>query len=350
MENGLLDQQVKKLDHFNDVKRQMNASVEKRSNLQRKVGQKLVHCKLKGHEDVSDEFKRLIKIKVQGTHYAVKEAQMQPLIAKDTVLPSKAVQTRIEGCEREIFSLLSTENDRSGAEKSDVKIDMDNCLNVLNSRHDNLQIKLEELGRIEKDLGQQEPFTEEGFHERDVQLHDSLQKDKEELEMEFSLIERNVQQSSSGLDESKVQLREAEAKITTLQNFNASKREDIARARKSYKEARARASAQRETRNQELCRVILQRRALKKEGGEKELQLAATESLHSRKSDIEKDLQERREKLRMLKMKYGDLEKEEKCLEKAGRTNQSQLSQVGSSLFYMFDRTDNLLINCICNF
>ena len=318
-----------KIDHFFDVQRQMHTVVQKRTNFQRKAGSKLIHVKLKGHEDIANEFKRLARLKMDGTYYAVKGAQMQSLITVDEIQPSKEVQRRIEGTEREIFGLLSAENAKSevaGIQKL-IEINMSNCLKVLKERNDQLKAKLSELSRVEAEFGKSDHYTTDGFLKRDVDTRNNLLKDKQELENKLSALEKDVQQSTASLDESNMQLSEAESKVATFKGVVNTKREEIQTRNIAFAEARALSSANRDVRNETLCRVLLQRRALKLDLND-DLKLKATQSLHSRREDIEKELKEKSEKLRTLKLKEVELDAEEKALDASQQSTQAQLEEV----------------------
>lgn len=320
---------TKKIDHFYEVQRQMHAIVEKRARLQRNAGQKLVHCKLRGNEGIAEEFKQLVKLKSLGTYYAVKEAQMQPLIANNTILPSKEVQSRIEGTEREIFSLLSADNVKSEAinyvQKSDITLS--NCLELVNEKLNILNNKLQHLSLVEAELDEKDVYTNDGFLKRDVEMKENMLNEKAQLESQTSALETRVQQSTSLLEEEKMQLSAAEGKITGLKNVTSSKKEDIQIANAAYREARDQCSILREERNMILCKTLLQRKALKLEMPD-DLAVKATESLHTKKEDIDKLIRERSETLKMLKLKEADLDAEEKNLEVTAQSHQAELEQV----------------------
>lgn len=318
-----------KLDHFYDVQRQMMAAVQKRKNYQATTGGKLVHVKLKGHEDIANEFKRLVKIKSAGTYYAVKGAQVQSLISIDQIKPSKEVQRRIEGTEREIFSLLSAENAKSQISQDYklIDININNCMAVLKQENSKLNGQLDLLATVEADFGKSNHYTNDGFLKRDVETRDKLKKDKSVLESKLSALEKVVQQSTATLDEGNMQLNEAEAKVTTFKGVVNNKREEIQKINKSLADARAITSEERNARNDNLCKVLLQRRALNLEIND-DLKLKATQSLHARKSDIEKELKGKSEKLRSLKLKESDLGAEEKAVEAARRNKEAELEQV----------------------
>jgi len=318
-----------KVDHFFDVQRQMHTIVQKRANFERKAGNKLVHVKLKGHEDIANEFKRLARLKMSGTYYEVKGAQMQSLITMDEIQPSKEVQRRIEGTEREIFGLLSAENAKSevaGIHKL-IDINMSNCLKVLKERNDQLKAKLGELSKIETEFGKSDHYTTDGFLKRDVTTRDNLLKEKQQLENKLSALEKDVQQSTASLDESNTQLSEAESNVATFKGVVNTKREEIQKRNNSFAEARAQSSTNRDVRNEILCRVLLQRRALKLDLND-DPKIEATQSLHSRREDIEKELKEKSEKLKTLKLKEAELDTEEKALDVSQQSKQAQLEEV----------------------
>ncbi|XP_063688928.1 myosin-11-like [Bolinopsis microptera] len=317
-----------KIDHFFDVQRQMHSVVQKRANFERNAGNKLIHVKLKGHEDIANEFKRLARLKMSGTYYAVKEAQMQSLITMDEIQPSKEVQRRIEGTEREIFGLLSAENAKSevaGVNKL-IEINMSNCLKVLKERNDQLKAKLSELCKVETEFGKNDHYTGDGFLKRDVGTRDNLLAEKKQLEEKLSNLEKDVQQSTASLEESNMQLTEAESKVETYKGAVTNKRKEIQKQNYASADARAQSSANRDLRNEALCRVLLQRKALKLESKE-DLRVEASHSLHSRREDIEKDLNEKSEKLRMLKLKEAELDAMEKALDESQQTKQAQLEE-----------------------
>lgn len=318
-----------KIDQFFDIQRQMHTVVQKRKNFQRKAGNKLIHVKLKGHEDIANEFKRLARLKMSGTYYEVKGAQMQSLITIDEVQPSKEVQRRIEGTEREIFGLLSAENAKSevaGIQKL-IEINMSNCLKVLKERNDQLKAKLSELSKVEAEFGKSGHYTTDGFLKRDVSTRDNLLQEKQQLENKLSVLEKDVQQSTASLDESNMQLNEAESNVSTFKGVVNTKREEIQKLSNAFAEARAQSSANRDIRNGTLCKVLLQRRALKLDLND-DLKLKATQSLHSKKEDIEKELKEKNEKLRILKLREAELDAEEKTLDASQQTKQAQLEEV----------------------
>merc|ERR1712176_403947 len=318
-----------KIDQFFDIQRQMHTVVQKRKNFQRKAGNKLIHVKLKGHEDIANEFKRLARLKMSGTYYEVKGAQMQSLITIDEVQPFKEVQRRIEGTEREIFGLLSAENAKSevaGIQKL-IEINMSNCLKVLKERNDQLKAKLSELSKVEAEFGKSGHYTTDGFLKRDVSTRDNLLQEKQQLENKLSVLEKDVQQSTASLDESNMQLNEAESNVSTFKGVVNTKREEIQKLSNAFAEARAQSSANRDIRNGTLCKVLLQRRALKLDLND-DLKLKATQSLHSKKEDIEKELKEKNEKLRILKLREAELDAEEKTLDASQQTKQAQLEEV----------------------
>ena len=328
-----------KIDHFFDVQRQMQTVVQKRENFQRKAGRKLIHVKLKGHEDIANEFKRLAKLKMSGTYYEVKGAQMQSLITVDEVQPSKEVQRRIEGTEREIFGLLSAENAKSevaGLQRL-VDINMANCLNVLKERNNQLKMKLQELSKVEAEFSQSDHYTTDGFLKRDVNIRDQLVKEKQQLESKLSSLEKDVQQSSASLEESNMQLNEAESKVSTYKGAVNSKREEIQNLNNKFANARAESSSKRDERNATLCRVLLQRRALKLDLND-DLKLKATESLHTKKDDIETQLKEKSEKLKTLKLMEAELDAEEKALDATQQSTYAQLEEVRRCriVFFLF--------------
>lgn len=317
------------VDHFYDVQRQMHSVIQKRKNFERKAGQKLIHVKLKGHEDIANEFKRLAELKARGTYYEVKGSQMQSLIKIDEVQPSKEVQRRIEGTEREIFGLLSAENAKSevaGINKL-IEINLSNCLKVLKERNDVLKTKLSELSKVEADFGENDHYTTDGFLKRDVSTRDSLSKEKQQLETKLSSLEKEVQQSTAGLEESNMLLSEAESKVVTYKGVVDTKRAEIKEQSSSFAETRAQSSANRDLRNEVLCRVLLQRKSLNLDSID-DLKLTATQSLHSRREDIEKELKEKGEKLRLLKLREAELDAEEKTLDATQQSKVAQLEEV----------------------
>ena len=321
--------ETKKIDHFYEVQTQMHTLVQKRKHLQMKAGQKLVHCKLRGSEDIAEEFKRLVKLKSLGTYFAVREAQMQPLIATNDILPSKEAQRRIEGTEREIFALLSADNAKHEAPSSNGQGDfqLSNCLEIVNEKLLSLNSKLKTLSLVESELDEKDVYTNDGFLKRDVEMKESLQKEKQDLETKMGTLEKGVQGLTSVLEEDKMQLSEAEGKITALQSLTNSKKQDIQNADAAFRDEREQSSRLREERNRILCRALLQRKTLNVEMTE-DLKIKTTESLHTKKQDIESELRERSAKLRMLKMKEADLNAEEKNLKVAGQTQQAQLEEV----------------------
>ena len=315
------------MDHFYDVQQQMNAAVKRRENVQRKAGMKLVHCKLKGHLDVAESFKRLIKIKSLGTYYAVKAAQMRPLIQQEIILPSKAVQRRIEGVEREIFNLISTENVKPKVSLGDISnIDINTCLDLLNKKNTQVKAKLEDLAVEENKLEEKDNYTEEGFQKRDTETIANLESEKTALNSKLSDIEAKVSDATAKMDKSNVLLSQAEAKVTTYRRFADKKRGEIQVANKEFLITRTETAQLRQQRNEVLAKVLLQRRALKR--GDEEIGLKASESLYSRKADIEKELREKSEKLKELKKREQELAAEERALDIVEQTKMAQLENV----------------------
>ena len=315
----------KKLDFFYDVKRQMYDVINKRKNLEKKVGMKLVHCKLKGRQDIADDFKRLILMKSAGAYYATKEAQMMTLIRKEQSIPSKSVQQRVECLESEIFGLLALDSE-SILEDSFTSLTVPNCVATLQNYFDNFVIHVGQLGRLQELLAESETYTEEGFRKRDVETKVELEKNVQEKELELEESNKQLRSLEADLDEYKSQFQQEEEKVEALKEAIEDRRAILAEFKKDNNDVTKEVSGKREHRNGLICQIVAQKKALGEDFEDQDVK--TSESLHNIKTEIENEIAKKTKVLNDLKNTVEELDIEERSISNKEKSRNDRLNQI----------------------
>jgi len=325
--------------NIKEVKQRVLDSIIHNNILRNKLSQKLVHLKLKGREDIARDYKRLISLKSAGVYYAVKAAQMKPLVEERELLPSKEIQKRIEDIERDIFQTLSgSAVEHTPEEFSNFGID--DCMTALNNNYNLLQTALVEYEAVRAGLENPDEYTDEGFTKYEIEKRKQLQDVAAALKDEVSAINKKVEEIETLKGEEKVKFEQEKVKVQAKIQDIKTKREEVRKLRLSWEEKRKNVSEMRLKRNIELSALRSQKKVilmeidgLSEEAAEQELQSVVIEqkkSLIDSKSDYESSLFEKNITLSDLKKEMEQLQLEEASLINSEKAKKEQFNTLNS--------------------
>ena len=327
--------------NIKEVKQRVLDSINHNNILRNKLSQKLIHLKLKGREDIARDYRRLVSLKSAGVYYAVKAAQMRPLVEEKELLPSKEIQKRIEDIERDIFNTLSGGAVEHTPEEFS-NFGIDDCMTALNNNYNKLQTALVEYEAVRKDLENPDEFTDEGFRTYEVAKRQQLRDVAATLKLDISVINKKVEEVQTLKSEDKAKFEQEKTKVQAKITDIKTKREEVRKLKLHWDEKRKNVSEMRLKRNVELCAlrdqkklILTQIDGLSEEAAEMEVAggdkgIEAKRSLMDNKSDLETNVMDKQATLSELKREMEQLQLEEAGLISNEKAKKELLSTLAS--------------------